>query len=187
MTEMWMYRRMRQNVSGVTDLQEMVSVSVHSHSIYLSACLVCVHPVFIITYKEAFHILWYRTMQKVHCLKYQVQLIVPVGLHHQSNICCKTWHKKPVTQVNIGCHALCWQFYHQWTDGSCCVAPAWCLHTVVLGPVYDSRDIAMKLYLTVLPCHIRRCDTSLPCWSKVGRWGGGDVSRHCFFWVLNLF
>jgi hypothetical protein len=145
------------NVDVLKDVPECVrchwftrnGVSICSLTLYLSFSMSCVCcPVWIITYKEAFHILWYQTMQKVHCLKYQVQLTVPVGLHHQSNICCKTWHKKPVTEVCIGWHTLCWQFYHQWTDGSWCVAPFCCLHTVVLGTVCDSRDIAVKLCLS---------------------------------------
>jgi hypothetical protein len=42
---------------------------------------------------------------------------------------------------------LYWQFYQQWTDESWCVAPACCLHTVVLGIVCDSRDTAEKYHL----------------------------------------
>ena len=125
----------------------MVSEPVHSHSIGRLECPVCCLVWIIIPYKEAFHILWYQTVQKVHCVMCQVQLTVPVGLHHQRNICCKTWHKKPGTEVCIGCHTLCWQFYHQWTDVSWCVAPACCLHTVVPGIVCDSRDIPVKFHL----------------------------------------
>jgi hypothetical protein len=74
-------------------------------------------------------------------------VMVPVGLHHQRNICYKTWHKKPGTEVCIGCQALYWQFYQQWADESCCVAPVCCLHTVVPGIVCDSGDSAVKFRL----------------------------------------
>ena len=125
------------NVSDVSVLQEIFSGSVHSQSSGLLVCLVCC-PVWIrITQKEAFHFLFYPTLGKLHCLMCQVQLIVPVGLHHQRNICCKTWHKKPETHVCIGCHILYLQFYHQWTDESWCVTPACCLHTVVPTIVCD--------------------------------------------------
>ena len=135
------------NVTVVTVLQEMVSEFVHSHSSGLLACLVCCLVWIIITYKEGFHILWYQTLEKVHCLMCEVQLTVPVGLHNQSNVCCKTWHKKRGNEVCIVCHALYWQFYQQWTDESWCVTPACCLHTVMLGTVCDSRDIAVKCRL----------------------------------------
>jgi hypothetical protein len=42
---------------------------------------------------------------------------------------------------------LYWQFCQQWTDESWCVAAACCLHTVVLGIVCESRDIAVKYRL----------------------------------------
>jgi len=154
------------NVSGVTVLQEMVSGSVRSHSSDLLACFVCCPVWIVITFKEAFPILWYQAVQKVHCLMCQVQLTVPVGLHHQSNVCCKTWHKKPGTEVCIGCHTLYWQFYQQWTDEFWCVAPVCWLHIVVLGIVCDSRVITetfafnphlytlWQIYLTALPHHI---------------------------------
>ena len=78
------------NVSGVIVLQEVLSGSVHSYSSGLLVCLLC-HPVSIImTQQEAFHILLYQTLEMVHCLICQVLLIVPVGLHYQRNICCKT-------------------------------------------------------------------------------------------------
>jgi hypothetical protein len=83
----------------------------------------------------------------------QVQLIVPVGLHHHMNICCKTWHKKPVTAVCIGCHTLCWQFYHQWLDECWCVAAACCLHIIVPGIVCGSGDITVKFQLCCNCCH----------------------------------
>jgi len=191
------------NVSGVTDLQEMVSGSVQSRSSYLLVCLVCCLVWIIITYKESFHILLYQKLEKFYGLIWQVQLIVPVGLHHQRNVCCKTWHKKPGTEVCIGCHALYWQFYQQWTDEFWCVAPACCLHTVVPGIVCDGRDIAVKcrlfhiasclssyyspfnpictpfdrIYRTVLPHHISRYDT---CHCHVGHryvmWECGSIS-----------
>jgi len=148
------------NVSGVIVLQDIVSESfhshsesVHSHSSGLLACPVCCLVWIIIPYKEAFHILWYRTVQKVHCLMRQVQLTVPVCLHNQRNICCKTWHKKLETEICIGCHTLYWQIYQQWTDETLCVAPACCLHTVRLGIVCDSWDITLKYHLC---CNFRR-------------------------------
>ena len=170
----------------------MLSGSVHSHSCGLRLCLICCLAQ-IVTQKEAFHILWYQTVQKGHCPVCQVQLIVPVGLHHQRNVCCKTWHKKPGTEVCIGCHTLYWQFYQQWTDESLCVAPTCCLHTVLPGIVCESGDIAVKyhlccncshpswsyssvnlvctpfdrVFLTVLSCHISWYDMSVPCWSLI--------------------
>jgi hypothetical protein len=84
----------------------------------------------------------------------QVQLIVPIGLHDHSNMCCKTWHIKPGTEVCIGCHTLCWQFYHQWTDECWCVAPACCLHTVVPGIVCDSGDVTVKFWLCCNCSHL---------------------------------
>jgi len=144
-------------VSGGIVLQEIFSGSVHSHSIYLLACPVCCWVWIIITKKEAFHILFYQTLGKLHCLMCQVQLTVPVGLHHQRNICCKTWHKKYGTEACIGCHTLYWQFYHQWTDESWCVAPACCLQTVVLGIVCESGDIAVMYCLC---CNCNRLSLS---------------------------
>ena len=149
------------NVSGFTFLQEILSGSVHSHSSGLLACLLCCPVWIIITQKEAFLILWYQALGKVHCLMCQLQLIVKFGLHHQRNICCKTWHKKPGTEVRIGCHALSWQFYQQWTDESRCVAPACYLHTVVLGIVCDSRDIAVKYRVCC------KCSRPSPSYSRV--------------------
>ena len=153
--------------------------------------------------EKAFYFLLYHSVQKVHCLMCQVHLTVPFGLHQQRNICCKTWCKKPVTEVCIGCHTLYWQFYQQWTDVSWCVAPPPCPHTVVPGIVCESGDIAVKyrlgcnwsqsspsysslnrvctpfdsVYLTVLPHHISRYDT---CHCHVGHryvmWECGSVS-----------
>ena len=128
----------------------------------------------------------------VPCSAESTLLIVPVVLHHQRNICCKTWHKKPVTEVCISCHTLYWQFYHQWTGESWCVAPACCLHTVVprivcdsvtavkyrlccncsrpsstylpFNPVFTLFDM---IYLNVVPCHISWCDTLMLCWSQI--------------------
>ena len=97
--------------------------------------------------EKAFHFLLYHSVQKVHCLICQIQLTVPFVLHQQRNICYKTLHKKPVTEVCIGSHTLYWQFYHQWTDESWWVAPACCLHTVVPKIICDSRDMAVKFHL----------------------------------------
>jgi len=167
--------------------------SICSLTLNLSVSMSCVcRRVWIINMKKAFHFLLYHTVQKVHCLMCQVQLIVPVGLHHERNICCKTWHKKPVTEVCISCHTLYWQFYHQWTGESWCVAPACCLHTVVprivcdsvtavkyrlccncsrpsstylpFNPVFTLFDM---IYLNVVPCHISWCDTLMLCWSQI--------------------
>jgi len=121
----------------------------------------------------------------------QVQLVVSVGLHHQRNVCCKTWHKKPGTEVCIACHTL----YQQWTDESWCVAPACCLHTVVLGIVCDSRVITetfafnphlytlWRIYLTALPHHITWYDT---CQCIVGHRMscGSEVQYHSISWTV---
>ena len=108
--------------------------------------------------QKAFLILWYQTMQ-VYCLMCQVQLIIPVGLHRQRNVCCKTWHKKPGTEVCIGCHTLYWQFYHQWTEESWCVEPACCVHSVVPRIVCESRDIAVIVVIVVAPHRLFRHST----------------------------
>jgi len=107
----------------------------------------------------------------VPCSAESTLLIVPVVLHHQRNICCKTWHKKPVTEVCISCHILYWQFYHQWTDESWCVAPACCLHTVVPGIVCDSRDIVV----TTVVVHTAVTKSVVP--RSIGGWEWTETDR----------
>ena len=164
-----------------------MSGSVHLHSSGLLTCLVCCPVWIIIPYKEVFHILWYQTVQKVHCLMCQVQLTVPVGLHHQRNICCKTWHKISGTEVCIGCHTLYWQFYQQWTDGSWCVAPTCCLHTVVVGIVCDIGTLLwsyVSVVIVVAPVHI-----FCPSTSFVHRFTDisyRSASSHKAVWYMSL-
>ena len=132
----------------------MVSGSVHSHSSGLLACLVCCPVWIIITQKEAFPVLLYQAVQKVNCVMCPSTVDSTSWSAPPEECMLQTWYKKPGTEVCIGCHALYWQFYQQWTDESWCVAPACCLHIVVLGIVCYSRDIAENYHL--------RCNCSHP-------------------------
>ena len=115
-----------------------------------------------------------------------IKLIVPVIPHRQRNICCKTWHKKPGTEVCVGCHTLSWQFYDQWTDESWCVAPVCCLHTVVLGIVTVGillRSIVSVVIVVVPLCLICHSTPFVPPLTDIT---DRSASSHKLVWYMYL-
>jgi hypothetical protein len=82
---------------------------------------------------------------------------------------------------------LYWQFYQQWTDEYWCVAPACCRHSVVLGIVCESRDIAEKFHLfIILAASLHIIHRSTPFVQPLTDMSDYSDTLHCLVWHMSL-